>query len=222
MGDRMMCAYCWTEVVNGSCPNEACTRPRRPSDEDLNRLDQLAVAATPGPWEVEPSTRYDFAPPTTTWSIPGLERWRGYTNAVGFGEDEATARFVAAVSPDVVRDLIFEVRRLRNEEVRLRAIAHLALGREVTDDDDGLVECWSCTVDRYASDDPCRYCGAGREWPTKADGWPATTTVTNGDMAIELPLPEDQVVGLMEALDRSVREAKAARKRHPQRRNTDG
>jgi hypothetical protein len=46
---------------------------------------------------------------------------------------------------------------------------------------------------------------------------PEPTTVTSGAMAVELPGVEpDKVVDLMAALERSVAEAKAARKRHPQ------
>jgi hypothetical protein len=67
-------------------------------------LRALAAAATPGPWEVE--HHLDMLDPPGSWYIADLERWRGYTNNVGFGEDEATARYVAAVSPDVVVGLL--------------------------------------------------------------------------------------------------------------------
>lgn len=82
--------------------------------ERLARLRGLAELATPGPWDVDSVTRYDVAPSATDWRIPDLERWCGYTNAVGFGEDEATARYVAAVSPDVVTALLDEIERLRS------------------------------------------------------------------------------------------------------------
>lgn len=81
--------------------------------ERLAELRALAAAATPGPWEAEGETRYDYFPPATSWRIPDLERWSVYTNDVGFGEDEATARYVAAVDPDVVTALVDEVERLR-------------------------------------------------------------------------------------------------------------
>jgi hypothetical protein len=79
------------------------------TDERLSELRALASEATPGPWDVESYTHYDIAPPTATWSIPGLERWHGLPNNVHFGTDEATARYVAAVSPDVVTALLDEI-----------------------------------------------------------------------------------------------------------------
>lgn len=115
---------------------------------------------------------------------------------------------------DLAIELLDEIGRLRAEEVRLRAIAYQQLGREVTDDDDGLVECWSCTADRYAGVGPCYYCGATSER--------SMTTVSSGDMAVELPgIEPDRVVDLMEALEQSVAAAKDARQRHPQPANRE-
>jgi hypothetical protein len=49
------------------------------------------------------------------------------------------------------------------------------------------------------------------------DGDEPVTTVTSGDMAVELPgIEPDKVVDLMEALEQSVAAAKDARTRHPQ------
>jgi hypothetical protein len=152
MGDRQICAWCGTEVVNGACPNDGCPRPRRLSNAGLAYLRRQAEQ---GVW-----TRAD----------------------------------------DVL-GLLDEIHHLQTEHVRVRAVAHLALGREVTEDDDGLVECWSCTADRYASDGPCCYCGAPAVKPQSVD------------KAIELPVANDGVVDLMAALEASVAAARAARTR---------
>lgn len=111
-------------------------------------LRALAAAATPGPWELESYTHYDVAPPVTTWSISDLERWRSLTNKVGFGEDEATARYVAAVSPDVVVGLLDEIERLRDE---LEALAD-------HDPEQDLIEVWV-------------------EWDDDTRGWHDTDTL---------------------------------------------
>lgn len=91
--------------------------------ERLAELRALAEAATPGPWEIDSHTHYDVAPPAVDWQIVDLERWRGYTNNVGFGEDEATARYVAGVSPDVVTALLDEIERLRNSSTSWPRVA---------------------------------------------------------------------------------------------------
>lgn len=173
--------------------------------ERLAELRALAAGATPGPWEIDSRTHYDVAPSATDWQIPDLERWRGYANPVGFGEDEATARYVAAVSPDVVTALLDEIEMARADYDG--AMADLA----------ALVDVAAGAVSDETADDPgvmrlMRYLAANH-----AEKPAPTAFVQHGDMAVELPgIEPDKVVDLMEALERSVNEAKTARRRGPQ------
>ena len=83
----------------------------------VEEIRRLLEAATPGPWEAESS--HDYLDGVTTWRISGLERWRGLTNAVTFGEDEGTARLVAAAPA-----LAAEALKLHEENGRLRDALH--------------------------------------------------------------------------------------------------
>lgn len=65
---------------------------------DLQTIQDLHAAATPGPHSVEV---IDDHAGTRTWLICGLARERYGKNSVSFGEDEATARFVAAMFTEV-------------------------------------------------------------------------------------------------------------------------
>lgn len=62
-------------------------------------LDKRASEATEGPWEV--GTINDRITPPQTWHLEGVERWRGLRNNVNLGEDEATARYIATMHPEV-------------------------------------------------------------------------------------------------------------------------
>lgn len=74
-----------------------------------DKLDALASDASGGPWVVERCE--DFLEKQVSWSLPGIERWRGLSNDVQFGEDEATARYVAAMNPLVGQALAEMLRR---------------------------------------------------------------------------------------------------------------
>jgi hypothetical protein len=67
--------------------------------DSLQAIIDRRAAATPGTAHVVPMT--DYSPPVTTWLITGLIREKYGRNAVSFGEDEGTARFVAAAFTDV-------------------------------------------------------------------------------------------------------------------------
>jgi hypothetical protein len=72
---------------------------------DLQTIRDLRAAATPGPQTVDV---IDDHSGTKTWLICDLARERYGWNAVSFGEDEGTAKFVAAaftVVPEVVARL---------------------------------------------------------------------------------------------------------------------
>lgn len=60
---------------------------------DLQTIRDLRAAATPGPQSVDV---IDDHAGTKTWLICDLARERYGNNSVSFGEDEGTARFVAA------------------------------------------------------------------------------------------------------------------------------
>lgn len=176
------------------------------SHDDLRAL---AEAATPGPWHLESHWEPLCGPreTTTTWYIPGLARWHGLPTSVHFAKDEATARYVTAVSPDVVIDLLNmqdtlrRARRITAESLREQAdelergerSPHMAAEcmREQADDLDpppgGLVPPW----ERGDDPDP-----------------PA------GDLVVTVEASADRVVYLMDALERAVADAKAARARH--------
>ena len=71
------------------------------TEEELARIEALANAATPGPWETYGSDRYG-------WRVDGPPD----TDEGRISEENA--RFIAAAR-DAVPALVAEVRRLRNE-----------------------------------------------------------------------------------------------------------
>ena len=64
-----------------------------PCDSIRARLE----AATPGPWTA--SSIRDGE--TTTWIVEDVGRWKGFTNSISLGGDEATARFIAHAREDI-------------------------------------------------------------------------------------------------------------------------
>lgn len=68
------------------------------SMSDLQAIIERRAAATPGPRSVDV---IDDHAGSKKWLICDLARERYGNNAVSFGEDEATARFVAAAFTDV-------------------------------------------------------------------------------------------------------------------------
>lgn len=68
---------------------------------DLQTIIDRHAAATPGPQFVDVIDDHTGRPESRTWLICGLARERYGKNTVSFGEDEATALFVAAAFTDV-------------------------------------------------------------------------------------------------------------------------
>jgi hypothetical protein len=63
---------------------------------DLQTILDLRAAATPGPQTVDVIDDHSGQPEGRNWLICDLARERYGNNAVSFGEDEGTAKFVAA------------------------------------------------------------------------------------------------------------------------------
>ncbi|MFK4102480.1 hypothetical protein ACI2L1_20825 [Streptomyces sp. NPDC019531] len=108
------------------------TTPEPPTDEELDELDELARAATPGPWFVRSLDDVDAMSLVAVSTLPdtGLgERWPGfdhreivaatliqqprYVDAADERWDE-NAHFIAAARDNIPR-LVAEVRRLRRQ-----------------------------------------------------------------------------------------------------------
>lgn len=68
---------------------------------DLQDIIDRHAAATPGPHSVEVIDDHTGRPEGREWLICDLARERYGNNTVSFGEDEKTARFVAAAFTDV-------------------------------------------------------------------------------------------------------------------------
>ena len=99
---------------------------------DLDRLEQLARAATPGPWTWEASERDELTGAVIYHHISSLaEPARGqgvadtyHADAVEFNDGtvhpvygkKENAAFIAAASPATVLELVAELRRLRDAE----------------------------------------------------------------------------------------------------------
>lgn len=77
---------------------------------DLDHLRALAQAATPGPWFVD----YAGDVGAKRAIIADVLRERYGNNALGFGEDHATAEYVAALDPSTALALVDEITRLRS------------------------------------------------------------------------------------------------------------
>lgn len=75
---------------------------------DLAALRAAAVKATPGPWIVDYPG--DFGAKSA--HIADVLRERYGDNALDFGEDHDTARYVAAASPAVVLQLLDRIEEL--------------------------------------------------------------------------------------------------------------
>jgi hypothetical protein len=84
----------------------------------LGGAEKLASAATPGPWYPEPCGDYG----SYSWLIAPVLREKYGDNALDFGEDERTARYVAAWSPDRALALIESDRALLDYAVELGGV----------------------------------------------------------------------------------------------------
>ena len=69
--------------------------------DSLQAIIDLHAAATPGPHFVEVIDDHTGRPEGREWLICDLAREKYGNNAVSFGEDEGTARFVAAMFTEV-------------------------------------------------------------------------------------------------------------------------
>jgi hypothetical protein len=73
----------------------------KPMIDSLQTIIDRRAAATPGPQFVDVIDDHTGRPEGKEWQICDLARERYGKNTVSFGEDEATARFVAAAFTDV-------------------------------------------------------------------------------------------------------------------------
>lgn len=69
--------------------------------DSLQTIVERYAAATPGPHDVDVIDQDAGCRSSKNWVITGLARERYGSNSVSFGEDEKTARFVAAAFSDV-------------------------------------------------------------------------------------------------------------------------
>lgn len=94
----------------------------------------LASSATPGPWYVETVGAHSD---DEAYIVADVASWRGYTNALNFGEDKATADFVAwcrAGVPQLVNDAN-TLQAERDEAIeQLRSLFNAVLMSPVSDD----------------------------------------------------------------------------------------
>lgn len=72
---------------------------------NLAELRALAEAAGEREWGPA-ETSGDVSDGSRSWQVGGVVRWNGYTNVINCGDDEATARFLAAVHPLAVLEVV--------------------------------------------------------------------------------------------------------------------
>ena len=103
------------------------------TDEQLAEMERLADAATPGPWTLDDdgsTVHHDGALIADVYQASDFgcldpeDDPEGYANAVR--EGEANAAHIASCSPDRIKALIAEVRRLRAEVERMRPVVEAA------------------------------------------------------------------------------------------------
>jgi len=88
-----------------------------PERDVCDRARQALEGVTPGPWEIESHT--DMMTRETDYWLVEIARWRSYRNNVNVGADLPLAEFIAA-APELIRDLLAEVERLRaNQRVEM-------------------------------------------------------------------------------------------------------
>lgn len=115
------------------------------SDSDLAAIECRERHATPGPWVIlNPESPEDFDGPYPKWR--GVEADRPDAVIVpkcqgeGYTDSILNADFIAAARQDVPR-LVVEVRRLRDERVRLRS-SRSDLLHALVDAADALLDQW--------------------------------------------------------------------------------
>lgn len=92
---------------------------------DLDELERLALAATPGPWHADKygiAGDEDFTTPVVSWDYAWCE----------CADEEANKPYIAAASPDVLLALIARVRAAEAERDRLRAELDDVESNEIT------------------------------------------------------------------------------------------
>jgi hypothetical protein len=104
------------------------------TDEELARIEALANAATPGPWEVR---AHD-----DLFAVKGQSGWVASMDADTSAADASNSEFIAAAR-DAVPALVAEVKRLRRIE---------SLARDVLDDDSASVRGYSVRLLEAALD----------------------------------------------------------------------
>jgi hypothetical protein len=88
---------------------------------DLDRLEQLARAATPGPWQVDRVNHDGCARVCDGTCLGSHADCDAIVTADGFdhlGANDSNPDYIAAASPDVVLSLLAELRKLRRDLAR--------------------------------------------------------------------------------------------------------
>lgn len=103
------------------------------SDVDLDHIEALAAAATPGPWEAHHRENLDWLSESdlvessdhqpgskVVFSVEDQERW--FSSCWPHRNASADAAFIAAVDPATIRRLVARVREAQAEVERLRGL----------------------------------------------------------------------------------------------------
>lgn len=190
-----------------------------PADEltaAADRLDALVAEASDGPWRVE--SHLDPLTPPRTWHLDGIERWRGLTNNVHLGEDEGTARYIAAMDPQcgavLAEWLRDEAERQQSSPYAIRFARQINGGATtdpaapVRDETDAAIAAHpeTATVDRAAVREEIRaglnsaLCNGGH--PESHTGWSPSAEVdriTDAVMALVTPvLDRDRIAATLD------------------------
>lgn len=104
---------------------------------ELQAIMDRHAAATPGPHYVEFIDQHTGRAEDKSWLICDLARERYGNNAVSFGEDEATARFVAAAFSDVP---VLVSRLMKVEEILAKMEDILDHGAVISSDFHGVAK----------------------------------------------------------------------------------
>lgn len=95
---------------------------------DLDKLEALADAATPGPWTIDPQNQWDDGtnlPEQVDLRVNG-SRWSKVVDAVHVSD--ADAAFIAAANPATIKSLIASAREAAAEIEEARALIAESIG----------------------------------------------------------------------------------------------